>query len=51
MHIEQSVLRHIGYITLIHGVIGIAIIECAPKGIERDDLWIVWVPGRKGTLW
>jgi len=27
------------------------VIECAPKGIERDDLWIVWIPGRKGTLW
>jgi ubiquitin-protein ligase len=22
-----------------------------PKGIERDDLWILWIPGKKGTIW
>jgi ubiquitin-protein ligase len=29
----------------------VQVIECAPKGIEREDLWVLWVPGRKNTLW
>jgi len=22
-----------------------------PKGIERNDRWILWVPGKKSTFW
>ena len=25
------------------------VVECSPKGIEREDKWVLWVPGKKGT--